>query len=181
MAQYTLPNSQNHSSTHTKSQHPPLYQPNTHHTLQQTHRSTPSDNNHPFKHSSPSSSPSPLLTPQTTAHLPYHIPSQPTHKTLTNATHQPSSTSVPQASHTHQQRKPTFINTTKPLQHPSHKVRHKHNQNFNTLQHRHNQTNTIKPEHITTSTNKSHYITSDAITFPQRNKPSHHGTLATTW
>ena len=151
--QYILPTSQNHSSTHTKSQHPPLYQRNTHHTWQHTHRSTPSDNHHPFKHSSPTSSPSPLLTPQTTAHLPYHIPSQPTQKTLTNTTHQPSSTSASQASNTYQQCKPTLINTTQPLQHPSHNTRHKHNQNFNALQHRRNQTNTIKPQHITTSTN----------------------------
>ena len=32
--QYTLPTFENHSSTHTKSQHPLLYQPNTHHTSQ---------------------------------------------------------------------------------------------------------------------------------------------------
>ena len=149
--QYILPTSQNHSSTHTKSQRPPPYQRNTHHTSQHTHRSTPSNNHHPFKHSSPSSSP--LLTLHTTAHLPYHIPSQATHKILTNTTHQPPSTSAPQASHTHQQRKPTLINTTQLPQHPSHNTRHKHNQNFNTLLHRHNQTNTIKPQHITTSTN----------------------------
>ena len=96
-------------------------------------------------------SPSPTL--QTTAHLPYHIPPQPTPKFLTNTTHQSSSTSAPQASHTHQQRKPTLINTTQLPQHPSHNTRHKHNQNLNTLHHRHNQTNTIKPQHITTSTN----------------------------
>ena len=93
--QYIQPISQNHSSIGTKSQHPPPYQPSTHHTSQHTHRSTPSDNHHPFKRSSPSCSPSPLITLQTTAHLPYHIPSQPIHKTLTNTTHQSSSTSAP--------------------------------------------------------------------------------------
>ena len=77
------------------------------------------------------------LTLQTTAHLPYHVPSQPIHKTLTNTT-QPSSISAPQASHTHQQRKFTLINTTQLPQHPSHNTRYKHNQNFNTLQRRHN-------------------------------------------
>ena len=71
---YIQPTSQNLSSTHTKSQHPPPYQTNTHHTSQHTHRSTPSDNHNPFKHSSTSSSPSPLLTLQTTAHLPYLSP-----------------------------------------------------------------------------------------------------------
>ena len=93
--QYIQPTSQNHTSTYTKFQHPPPYQPNTHHTSQYTHRSTPSDNHNPFKHSSTSSLPSPLLTLQTTAHLPYHIQSQPVHKTLTNTIHQPSSTSAP--------------------------------------------------------------------------------------
>ena len=108
--QYIQPTSQNHSSTHTKSQHFPPYQTNTHHTSQHTHRFTPSDNHKPFKHSSTSSSPSPLLTLQTTAHLPYHVQPQPIHKTLTNTIHQPSSTSAPQASHTHQHHKPTLIN-----------------------------------------------------------------------
>ena len=151
--QYIQPTSQNHTSTHTKFQHPPPYQPNTHHTSQYTHRSTPSDNHNPFKHSSTSSLPSPLLTLQTTTHLPYHIQSQPIHKTLTNTIHQPSSTSAPQASHTHQHCKPTLINTTQLPQHPSHNTRHKHNKNFNTLQRRPNQTNTINHQHITTSTN----------------------------
>ena len=47
----------------------------------------------------------------------------------------------------------TFINTTEPPQHPSYNTHHKHNQKFNRLRHRHNQTNTIKPQHIATSNN----------------------------
>ena len=132
--QYTLPTSQNNSSTHIKSHifHYTNKTPIIHHN---THRSTPLDHHHPFKHSSPSPSSSPLVTPQTTAHLQYHIPSRPIHKTLTNTTHQPSSTSAPQAFHTHHQHKPTLMhhakhnnqitkpsltNTAQPPQHPYH-------------------------------------------------------------
>ena len=75
--QYTLPTSQNHSATYTNSRHHPRntttmpHQPNTHHTLQHTYRSIPSENNHPLKRSSPSSSHLLLLT----AHVPCHRPS----------------------------------------------------------------------------------------------------------
>ena len=137
------------------------YQANTHHTLKQTYRSTPSDNHHLFKRSS--LSPSPLLTPQTTAHLPYHIPPWPTHKTHT---HQTSSALSPQASHTQHQHKPTLMhhpkdnkqmtkttltNTTQPPQHPSHNICHKYNQNSYTLQYKYNQTNTYINNIATTS------------------------------
>ena len=169
--QYTLPASKSHPSTYTKSQHFPLnttamtYQPNTHHTLKHTYRSTPSDNHHPSKRSSPLSLPSLILTPQITTHLPYHIPSRPTHKTHTGTTHK---LLAPKASHTHHYHKPTLMhhaknnnqmtkttltNTTQPPKHLSHNTRHKHNQNSYILQHRHNQTSTIKPQDITTSTN----------------------------
>ena len=162
-----------------------------------THRSTPSDNQDPFKHSSPSSSSLFSVTSQTTVYLPYHIPSRPTHKTLTNTTHQPSSTSASQTSHTHQQHKPTLMhhlkdknqmakttptNTTKPPQHPSHNTCHKHNQyynNNNTLQHGHNQTNTIKPQHIITSTNNIATTSHPMPLLFHRNQSSHYGTPAT--
>ena len=133
------------------------YQPNIHHTLKHTYRSTLSNNHHPFKRISLSPSSSSLLTHQTTDHLPYHIPSRLTHRTHTDTTPQPASALAPQASHTHHQHKPTLMhhakdnnqitkttltNTTQPPQHPSHNTRHKHNQNPYTLQHKHNQTNT---------------------------------------
>ena len=136
------------------------YQPNTHHVLTRTYRSTPSDNHPPFKRSSST----PLLTPP----LPNHIQSRPIHKTHTDTTNQPSSALAPQASHTHHQHKPTLMhhvknnnqmtkttltNTTQPSQHPSHNTRHKHNQNFYTLQQKHNHTNAIKPQQLTISTN----------------------------
>ena len=142
--QYILPTSQNHSSTHTKSQHPSPYQPNTHHTSQHTHRSTPSDNHHPFKRSSPSSSPSPSLTFQTTAHLPYHIPSQPTHKTLRNTTYHPSSTSDPKLLILPNNANPHLSTKTITIKPNDHHTKPSPNQN---------QTITIKSQHITTSTN----------------------------
>ena len=138
------------------------YQPNTHHTLQHTYRSTPSEKNHPFKRSSPSSTHLLLLTP----HLPYQRPSWSTHKTHTDTTHEPSVALVPQASHTHHQHKPTLMHHTKDKnqmmkttstkstqepQHPCQDTLNKHNRNSYALQHKHNHTNTIKPKHITTS------------------------------
>ena len=178
-----LPNSKNHFSTYTKSQHLPRnttaipYQTNTtlrwnthtylHHQIK-NHRSS--------KRSSPS--PSLLLTPHTTTHLPYHIPSPPTHKTHTGITYQSSSTLAPQSSHTCHQHKSTFMdhtkkgnhitkttltNTTQTPQHPFHNTRHKHNQTFYRLQYKHNQTNTIKLQHITTSTNN---IASKSLPMP---------------
>ena len=150
--QYILPIPQNHSSTHTKSQHLPPYEPNTH-----IHRNRHTDLHHqiiithsniahpyPHLHSYSHSKLDPIY------HTTYH-PNQLTK--LSQIPHQRPSTSAPQTSHTHQQRKPTLINTTQLPQHPSHNTRHKHNKNFNILQHRHNQTNTIKPQQITTSTN----------------------------
>ena len=72
-----------------------------------------------------------------------------------------------------QMTKTTLTNITQPPQHPSHNTRHKHKQNFNTLHHRHNQTNTIKPQDITTSTNNiattshpCHYFSTEKSTQP---------------
>ena len=114
--QYTLPTSRNHSSTCTQSQHLALnsststststdvpYQPNTHHTLKHICTSAPSANHHSPKRSSP------LPKPQATTHLPYHIPSRPTHKTQTGITYQTSCTLAPQSLHTYHQHKPTFM------------------------------------------------------------------------
>ena len=110
--QYIQPISQNHSSIDTKSQHPPPYQPNTHHTSQHTHRSTPSDNHHPFKHTFT------LMLTFTLNHTPNNSSSTIPHTIPTNSQnshkyHTPIFIYLsPQASHTHQQRKPTLISTT---------------------------------------------------------------------
>ena len=182
---YILPTSQNQFSTHTKSQHPPPYQPNTNHTSQHTHRSTPSDNHHPFKHRSPSSSPSPLLTLQTTVHLSYHVPSQPAHRTLKNTTYQPSSTfinlhrspgfpySPTTQTHTYQH----HTTTTTPFpQHTSQTQPKFQHITAQTSINQHHQT----PTHYHLHQQHSHHITTHAITIPQTTQPSHDGTAATT-
>ena len=115
--QYTLPTSLNHSYTWTKSQHLPLnttavpYQSITHHTLKHTYSPAPSTKHHSPKHSLPL--PSSLPTPQATTHLPYDIPSRPTHKANTGITYQTSSTLAPQSPHTHHQHKPTHMRHAK--------------------------------------------------------------------
>ena len=150
------------------SQHPPLYQSNTHHTSQHTHTDlhhqimiTHSNTAHPNPHLHPYSHPKlqPIYhnthppdhftKPSKIPHINLHLPQPPRFPySATTQTH-----TQYHAKDKNQMTKTTPTNTTHPPQNPSHNTRHKHNQNFNTLQHKHNKTNTIKPQYITTSTN----------------------------